>query len=235
MASAAIERSCRIETVPHLTTRDWTIMGLESVLFGAHAEGRAEHPRRHGRSARGWRLPGLPRRIRARLDRAHGAHRPPEQGRGLQRAADRRARAPRSTLAWPSTRLPTISSSSSTASCRKIAAGAAFAMTQLVFDLDTFDHFRHRLGGSSPLPLLLGVCRSGAAARPPLPQRAPGIVVPQQLQDALRDAGADAADVGMAHREEARARRGARPRVTRGRRLVVPYRKPLRVLELLED
>ena len=39
MTSAAIERACGIETIPHLTTRDSTIMGLESMLFGAHAEG----------------------------------------------------------------------------------------------------------------------------------------------------------------------------------------------------
>src|SRR5436190_1954986 len=39
MASAAIERVCGIETIPHLTTRDTTVMGLESILFGAQAEG----------------------------------------------------------------------------------------------------------------------------------------------------------------------------------------------------
>src|SRR3712207_3303105 len=39
MSAVAIERFCGIETIPHLTTRDTTIMGLESLLFGAHAEG----------------------------------------------------------------------------------------------------------------------------------------------------------------------------------------------------
>ena len=39
MVSAAIEREAGIETIPHLTTRDWTVMGLESMLLGAHAEG----------------------------------------------------------------------------------------------------------------------------------------------------------------------------------------------------
>src|SRR5215217_138430 len=39
MVSAAIERQAGIETIPHLTTRDWTVMGLESMLLGAHAEG----------------------------------------------------------------------------------------------------------------------------------------------------------------------------------------------------
>ena len=39
IVAAAIERTVGIETIPHLTPRDTTIMGLESVLLGAHAEG----------------------------------------------------------------------------------------------------------------------------------------------------------------------------------------------------
>src|SRR5262249_42250821 len=39
MASAALERFAGIETIPHLTPRDSTIVGLESLLLGAHAEG----------------------------------------------------------------------------------------------------------------------------------------------------------------------------------------------------
>src|SRR5207302_7633487 len=39
MVSATIERLAQIETIAHLTTRDWSVMGLESMLLGAHAEG----------------------------------------------------------------------------------------------------------------------------------------------------------------------------------------------------
>ena len=39
MVSVAIERSTRLETIPHLTTRDSSVLGLESQLLGAHAEG----------------------------------------------------------------------------------------------------------------------------------------------------------------------------------------------------
>ena len=39
MAAVAIEREAGIETIPHLTPRDMTLAGLESVLLGAHAEG----------------------------------------------------------------------------------------------------------------------------------------------------------------------------------------------------
>src|SRR4051812_12324746 len=39
MAAVAIERRCGVETIPHVTPRDTSIMGLESQLLGAHAEG----------------------------------------------------------------------------------------------------------------------------------------------------------------------------------------------------
>ncbi len=39
MVSATIERNAGIETIPHLTTRDASVMGLESMLLGAHSEG----------------------------------------------------------------------------------------------------------------------------------------------------------------------------------------------------
>ena len=35
----AIERRLGVETIPHLTSRDYSIMGLEALLLGAHAEG----------------------------------------------------------------------------------------------------------------------------------------------------------------------------------------------------
>jgi hypothetical protein len=60
----------------------------------------------------------------------------------------------------------------------------------------------------------------------------PGIVVPQSLQDALEKAGSDAAEIGFAHAKELVA--AARERAA-GVYLVAPFRRPLRVLELLED
>src|SRR5213596_2615069 len=39
MVSATIERRAEIETIPHLTTRESSVVGLESMLLGAHAEG----------------------------------------------------------------------------------------------------------------------------------------------------------------------------------------------------
>jgi homocysteine S-methyltransferase len=58
----------------------------------------------------------------------------------------------------------------------------------------------------------------------------PGIVVPESLQRALEAAGPNALDAGMAHARE--LLEAARERVA-GVYLVAPFRKPLRVLELI--
>jgi hypothetical protein len=58
----------------------------------------------------------------------------------------------------------------------------------------------------------------------------PGIVVPESLQEALRDAGSDAPAVGFAHARELIA--ASRDRAA-GLCLVAPFKQPLRVLDLL--
>ena len=114
---------------------------------------------------------------------------------------------------------------------RKVEAGAQFAMTQIVFDLDHLEPFLDRIGGTPPIPLILGVFPLTSyrlALR--LHNEVPGIVVPEALQDELRDAGSREAEVGFAHARELLA--AARDRAA-GVYVVAPYRKPLSVLELL--
>jgi 5,10-methylenetetrahydrofolate reductase len=45
MTSATLQREVGIETIPHVTPRDTTVMGLEGVLLGAHAEASATSSR----------------------------------------------------------------------------------------------------------------------------------------------------------------------------------------------
>ncbi len=229
MASAVIQRACGIETIPHLTTRDLTVMGLESALFGAHAEGVRNILAVTGDPPEVGDYPGSRgvyevdsiglTRLMQKLNRGEDANGRPIDaptsffvGVAVNPSAD--------DLELELDRFH-----------QKLEAGASYAMTQLVFDLEYLDRLLNRLGGSSPVPLLLGVCPLWSyrlALR--FNNELPGIVVPQALQDALRDAGADAADVGMEHAK--RLLTEARDRVD-GVYLVVPYRKPLRVLELL--
>ena len=105
-----------------------------------------------------------------------------------------------------------------------------FGMTQIVFDVARLAGFLDRLGGPAPLPLLLGVFPLTSyrlALR--LHNEVPGIVVPDALQEELRDAGPREAEVGFAHARELLV--AARDRVA-GVYVVAPYRRPLSVLEL---
>jgi homocysteine S-methyltransferase len=114
----------------------------------------------------------------------------------------------------------------------KVEAGARYAITQIVFDLEPLDHFAKHLGGEWPIPILVEIfplTSHRLALR--LHNEVPGISVPESLQNALQDAGANAAELGFAH---------ARRLVEEARRfsgvcLVAPFRRPLRVLELLAD
>jgi homocysteine S-methyltransferase len=229
MASAAIQRACGIETIPHLTTRDSTVMGLESALFGAHAEGVRNILAVTGDPPEVGDYPG-----------SRGVYEVDSIGltqlmAHLNRGEDFNGRpidAPTSFFIGVAVN-PTADDLGLELErfAQKVEAGARYAMTQLVFDLEHLDRFLDRLGTTPPIPLLLGVCPLWSyrlALR--FNNELPGIVVPQSLQDALRDAGSDAADVGMAYAK--RLLDEARDRVD-GVYLVVPYRKPLRVLELL--
>jgi methionine synthase I (cobalamin-dependent) len=229
MVSAAIERECGLETVPHLTTRDWTVMGLESMLLGAHAAGVrnilaitgdppevGDYP--GSRGVYEIESIGLTQLI-ARLNRGEDFN-----GRPID--------APTSFFVGVAVN-PTADDLELEAERfrQKVEAGAQFAMTQIVFDLDALDRFGELLDGGWPIPVLVGifpVTSYRLALR--LHNEVPGIVVPDELQEALRTAGSKAAEIGMATAHELVV--AARERFP-GIYVVAPYRRPLAVLDLL--
>ena len=228
MVSATIERQAGIETIPHLTTRDWSVMGLESMLLGAHAEAVRNILAITGDPPEVGDYPG-----------SRGVYEIDAIGltrliTSLNRGEDYNGRpidAPTSFFHGVAVNpTPDDVDLEVERFHAKVEAGARFAMTQIVFDLESVDRFAERLGGSWPIPVLIGIfplTSHRLALR--LHNEVPGIVVPESLQQALQDAGANAADVGFAH---------ARALVEESRRfagvyLVAPFRKPLRVLELL--
>jgi len=230
MASVAIERFAGIETIPHLTPRDSTVTGLEAQLLGAHAEGvrnilavtgdppeEADYP-----GARGvYEVDaiGLTDLI-SHLNRGEDYH-----GRTID--------APTSFYIGVAVN-PTADDLDHELERfqRKLDAGAQFAMTQVVFDISYLDAFLERLGGVSPIPLLVGVW---ALPSVQLAQRihneVPGMIVPEHVQDALRDAGTDAAKVGaeLARRLIAESQERAE-----GVYIVAPFRTPERALALFD-
>jgi homocysteine S-methyltransferase len=231
MVSAMIERVAGIETIPHLTTRDWSVMGLESMLLGAHAEGVRNILAITGDPPEVGDYPG-----------ARGVYEVDSIGltqlmTNLNRGEDFNGRpidAPTSFVAGVAVN-PTADDIDLELDRfrQKVEAGATYAITQIVFDLECFDDFTERLGGSWPIPVLIEVFPLTSyrlALR--LHNELPGIVVPEPLQKALEEAGSDAAAIGFAHAREIIA--GSRERAA-GVCLVAPFRRPLRVLELLED
>jgi methionine synthase / methylenetetrahydrofolate reductase(NADPH) len=230
MASVAIERFTGVETIPHLTPRDMTLTGLESILLGAHAEGvrnilavTGDPPEAGDYPGRGGVYEvdaiGLVDLL-ARLNRGEDHH-----GRAID--------AP--TSFFPGVAVnPTADDLGLEAERfhRKVAAGARFAMTQILFDLDPFETFRDRIGGW-PIPILIGVwpIRS-LELLVRMHNEAPGMVVPDHVQERYRRAGANAREVGgeLGHEliEHARV-------VADGVYVVAPFRVPMNVVDFLPE
>ena len=230
IVSATIERQAGIETIPHLTTRDASVMGLESMLLGAHSEGVRNILAITGDPPEVGDYPG-----------AQGVYEIDSVGltelmTRLNRGEDFNGRP----IDAPTSFFPGVAVNPTPDDLElelerfhaKVEAGARFAITQIVFDLDYFDRVTERLGGSWPIPVLVEIFPLTSyrlALR--LHNEVPGIVVPEALQLELQNAGANAAEVGFSRARE--LIEGARERAA-GVCLVAPFRQPLRVLELLE-
>jgi methionine synthase I (cobalamin-dependent) len=231
MVSVAIERATGMETIPHLTTRDSTVAGLESLLLGAHAAGVRNVLAVTGDPPEEADYPG-----------ARGVYQVDAIGlteivSALNRGEDYHGRAIDAPTSFFCGVAVNPSADDLDTELRrfeaKLEAGARFAMTQVLFDLSFLERFLGRLGGRSPIPLLVGVW--------PLPSlqlaqrlhnEVPGIVVPEPVQERLRAAGTGARAVGLELARELTA--GARE-VAHGIYVVAPFRRPLDVLDLLDD
>jgi homocysteine S-methyltransferase len=226
--SAAVERATSLETIPHVTTRDARVFGLESQLLGAHSEGVRNVLAITGDPPEVGDYPG-----------SQGVYEIDSIGltrliTGMNRGEDFNGRpidAPTSFFVGVAVNHNADDVEQEVARFKaKLAAGARFAMTQVAYDLDALDRFAEAAGGWE-VPVLVGVFPLTSfrlALR--LHNEVPGIVVPQSLQDALEIAGAGAAEVGMAHARELIA--AARDRFD-GVYVSAPFRRPLSVLELL--
>ena len=228
IASATIERVAGLETIPHLTPRDSSIAGLESLLLGAHAEGIRNVLAVTGDPPEAGDYPGargvyevdsiglsqVITRMNAGEDfngREIDAPTSFFLGVAVNPAAD--------DLDYELERFQ-----------QKLEAGAQFAMTQVLFDLSYLDDFIARLGGTCPIPLLVGIfyVRSYQLALR-LHNEVPGIVVPDHVQARLRDAGPNAAETGLALARE--LLEASRERAA-GVYVIPPFRQPHAALDL---
>jgi homocysteine S-methyltransferase len=228
MTSATLQREAGIEAIPHVTPRDTTVMGLEGVLLGAHAEGIRNVLAVTGDPPHVGDYPG-----------SRGVYEVDSIGvvqllSALNRGEDYVGKG----LDAPTSFFVGVAVNPSAADLelelerfrRKLDAGAQFAMTQALFDVELLDRFVEPLGGEWPIPVLVGVwpLRSHAMALR-LHNEVPGISVPDGVLAALDEAGADAPAVGL---ELARELVEASRSRAQGIYVIPPFKQPLAALDL---
>jgi homocysteine S-methyltransferase len=228
MTSATLQRETGIEAIPHVTPRDTTVMGLEGVLLGAHAEGIRNVLAVTGDPPHVGDYPG-----------SRGVYEVDSIGvvqllAGLNRGEDYVGKG----LDAPTSFFIGVAVNPSAADLelelerfrRKLDAGAEFAMTQALFEIELLDRFVERLGGKWPIPVLVGVwpLRSHPMALR-LHNEVPGISVPDEVLGALGDAGPDAPSVGLELARE--LVEGSRSRA-QGIYVIPPFKQPLGALDL---
>ena len=228
IASATIERVVGLETIPHLTPRDASIAGLESMLLGAHAEGIRNVLAVTGDPPEAGDYPG-----------AQGVYEVDSIGLAqmitrMNTGEDYNGRE----IDAPTSFFLGVAVNPAADDLdyelerfeRKLEAGARFAMTQVLFDLSYLEAFLERLGGSCPIPLLVGIfyVRSYQLALR-LHNEVPGIVVPEPVQERLSTAGPAAAETGLAI---ARELLEASRELAAGVYVIPPFRQPHAALDL---
>lgn len=230
MAAIAIERTVGLETIPHVTPRDASIMGLQSQLLGAHAE-------------------GIRNILAVTGDPPHVGDYPGSSGvydidaigltallSHLNRGEDYSGKAidaPTSFYAGVAVNPSAEDLETELARFRqKLESGARFAMTQALFDIAYLDRFLDALGGESPIPMLVGIwpVRSFQLAYR-LHNEVPGITIPDPVLRRLEDAGPDAARVGLELGRE--LMEASRSRAA-GIYVIPPFKEPAAALELLD-
>jgi methionine synthase / methylenetetrahydrofolate reductase(NADPH) len=230
MAAVAIEEKVGLETIPHVTPRDASVMGPQSQLLGAHAAGVRNVLAITGDPPHVGDYPG-----------SSGVYEVDAIGltemlSRLNRGEDYSGKAidsPTSFYAGVAVNPSAADLDSELERFRaKVDAGARFAMTQALFDIGYLDRLLDALGGRSPVPILVGIWPLTSfelAFR--LHNEVPGITIPGAVQERLAASGPDARSVGFelarGLTEESRSRAA-------GIYVIPPFKEPTAALDLLD-
>jgi len=220
-----------IETIPHLTTRDANLIGLQAMLLGAWAVGGVRNvlavtgdPPSVGSDSLGvYEVDSIGLvKIMAKLNQGQDWG-----GKNLGGATN-------FTIGVAVNPLAEDLDEELRRFQLKVEAGAHFAMTQPIFDPDHWEQFLNRMGGKSPIPILAGLWPLSSykqALR--LHNEVPGIVIPEPLLKQLEAAGGSARDHGFAlARKMLDWARGARDLGIAGAYLIPPFKRYEEILDL---
>src|ERR1700741_4682061 len=219
-----------VETVPHLTTRDQNIIGLQAMLLGA------------------WTVGGVRNILAITGDPPSVGDYPETSGVyevdsvGLTKILHRLNQGTDwagKTLGGQTNftigvALNPVADDLDNEIARfhaKVEAGAHFAMTQPLFDPAHWQAFVKQLGGKPAIPVLIGVWPLASykqALR--LNNEVPGIMIPEALLESMEAAGASARDRGFEVAREMLA--WARAEMA-GAYLIPPFKRYEEILEIL--
>jgi len=229
--AAEVQRRTGIETMPHITPRDSSLMGLQSQLLGAWLNGVRNILAVTGDPSQLGDYPGV-----------HDVYHVDifELVRAVSRMAEgfdcagNRIGDPPSFFTGVAVN-PAVDDIQHEADRlkRKIDNGAHFAMTQVFFEWPPWERFLEFFGGTLPIPVMIAVWPVQSlkmALR--LHHEVPGIEVPEDLIAAMEAAGPDAARVG---RERALTLFREAPVYANGVYLIAPFKKPENVIPLIDE
>jgi len=230
--SGALE-SRGIETIPHLTTRDANLIGLQAMLLGAWTIGGVRNvlavtgdPPSLGSSPGSMGVYEVDAiglvKVMAKLNQGQDWG-----GKNLGGATN-------FTIGVAVNPLAEDLDEELRRFQLKVEAGAHFAMTQPIFDPDHWEQFLKRMGGKSPIPILVGLWPLSSykqALR--LHNEVPGIVIPEPLLKQLEAAGGSAREHGFAlARKLLDWAREARSSGIAGAYLIPPFKRYEEILDL---
>jgi len=221
------------ETIPHLTTRDSNMIGLQAMLLGAWAVGGVRNV---------LAITGDPPSL-GDYPEASGVYEVDSIGlvkmltrlnQGTDWAGKNLGGATNFTIGVAVNPVADDLKEEVRRFEKKIEAGAHFAMTQPIFDPQHWHSFLKLLGGKSPVPVLVGLWPLTSykqALR--LNNEVPGIVIPNATLQAMEKAGDTARECGFAlARRMVEWARSARDQGIAGTYLIPPFKRYEEILEL---
>ena len=229
MTSGALEAR-GIETIPHLTTRDYNIIGLQAMLLGAWTVGGIRNI---------LAITGDPPSV-GDYPEASGVYEVDSVGlvkilhrlnQGTDWAGKTLGGATNFAIGVAVNPVADDIDAEIERFQAKIEAGARYAMTQPIFDPEHWYSFVKKLGGKPSIPVMIGIWPLNSykqALR--LNNEVPGIVIPEAVLKSMEAAGANARDRGF---EVAREMLQWSRTELAGAYLVPPFKRYEEILDII--